>query len=141
MARSFAQQMQDVIDNRRAVSRKVFAAVNIQLAEKIITRTPVDTGRARGNWNATIDQPDDKTGSGSESSALSGARSTAAKIQPGQTFYLVNGLPYIRKLEYGGYGDGPKTVGGFSKQAPAGMIRVTAEEFRAAVREALRREQ
>jgi hypothetical protein len=63
--------------------------------------------------------------------------------------YIFNNTPYIQKLEYGGYGkydengnliqpsNGPKTVNGYSLQAPHGMIgRVLSQAeriFQAAV--------
>jgi lysozyme family protein len=48
--------------------------------------------------------------------------------------YLTNSLPYAMTIEYGGYPNPPKnptgkTIGGFSTQAPAGVVRVTAEEM------------
>jgi hypothetical protein len=65
------------------------------------------------------------------------------------TICIFNNTPYIAKLEYGGYGkydeagnliqpsNGPKTVNGFSRQAPQGMVgKVMAQAgqiFRAAV--------
>jgi hypothetical protein len=45
-------------------------------------------------------------------------------------FTLANNLPYANVIEYGGYqGDGPNTVGGFSKQAPQGVVRVNVLRF------------
>ena len=45
----------------------------------------------------------------------------------GATIYLVNNLPYAVRLEYG-----------WSKQAPAGMVRITAAEFQSIVDDAAR---
>ena len=47
-----------------------------------------------------------------------------------ESIYISNNLPYIATLEYGGYPNPPKsgsgkTVNGFSKQAPKGMVGVT----------------
>lgn len=105
----------------------------------IVLKTPVAEefgGRARANWFPSLDAPSsnittktDPTGS----SAIAAARPLAEKAA-GRVFYLTNNLPYIRHLEYGLYGtpqgsaNGPKTIGGFSKQAPAGMVRVTINE-------------
>jgi hypothetical protein len=56
-------------------------------------------------------------------------------ISQGSVF-IVNNLPYIAVLEYGGYPNPPsdpvhgKTIGGYSKQAPQGMVRVTAVELK-----------
>lgn len=145
MPLSFEQQIKRIIDNREGVTREIFAASAIQVAEKVITRTPVDEGRARINWNPSINRYDDSTTeekpgeAAATSRATSRATAEASKLQLGDTFTLVNGLPYIRKLEYGGYGSGPKTTGGFSRQAPRGMVRITVDEFNAALREVIRR--
>jgi hypothetical protein len=40
--------------------------------------------------------------------------------------YLTNALPYARRLEYG-----------WSKQAPSGMVRISAMRFAEAVRKAI----
>jgi len=56
-----------------------------------------------------------------------------------QTVWITSSLPYIEVLEYGGYPDPPlrgswnprlrryevKSAGGFSRQAPRGMVRIT----------------
>lgn len=86
--------------------------------------------------------------------AAFGSMSVIAQFVPGKKFYCVNNLPYIRVLEYGGYPLAPKlgtwvktyrtsggktraghyeirSVGGFSKQAPQGMVGVTMKELKA----------
>jgi len=75
-------------------------------------------GRARNNWFATVAMPSekmnksaDKTGQASVKRVNAGAN----KLKAGQTFYLTNNLPYIRRLEYEGW----------SNQAPAGMLRTS----------------
>lgn len=129
MPLSFEQQIKRIIDNREGVTREIFAASAIQVAEKVITRTPVDTGRARGNWNASIDRYDESTSdSRTAQQAQADTRQRASQLQLGDTFTLVNGLPYIRRLEYG-----------YSKQAPRGIVRITVDEFNAALREVIRR--
>lgn len=110
-----------------------------EIGSGIVLKTPVaeeNGGRARGNWLPSLDVPEngvttriDPTGASvlSEIQAL-------AKQASGRIFYLSNNLPYIRHLEYGLYGqppgsaNGPKTIGGYSKQAPAGMVRLTINE-------------
>lgn len=60
-----------------------------------------------------------------------------------ESIFICNNLDYIEKLEYGGFPnppkkDGGKTINGYSKQAPAGMVGVTLANneaiFDAAVR-------
>ena len=115
-----------------------------QVSEAIVMGTPVDQGTAKGNWIPTVNNPSseildvqDKTG-----------KVTMAKVgavtmnAPGNVFYLVNNLKYIRKLEYGLYGTGPgatyKTAGtGYSIQAPQGMVRLNVKNFQAAIRKAV----
>lgn len=111
--------------------RRVFA---FMLYSHIVMRTPVDTGRARGNWNVSASEIDARV------TELKGAQYHSVNDMPNisgdEPIFIANNLYYIRKLEYGGYGlykngkliqvaNGPKTVNGYSKQAPAGMVGVT----------------
>lgn len=106
------------------------------IATGLSFRTPADTGRARANWFPSIDAPvatiTEKTDKGGQQ--VVAATRAIAKQASGRVFYLTNNLPYIRHLEYGLYGkppgsaNGPKTIGGFSKQEPAGMVRTTINE-------------
>lgn len=111
----------------------------MEITNGIVLKTPVAEefgGRARGNWFPSLDAPSntvstrvDPTGA----TAIAAAQGVANQAA-GRVFYLSNNLPYIRHLEYGLYGNpqgsanGPKTIGGFSKQAPAGMVRITINE-------------
>jgi hypothetical protein len=111
----------------------------------VIEKTPVDTGAARGNWQLGYDVMPQGTVTVKDTSRGSAAPALAAKMdQPiiGRTLYLVNNLPYIGVLEYGGYPNPPKggegkTAGGFSRQAPAGMVRITVSEISERVREGI----
>lgn len=126
---SFESEIARIIKNREQVTREIFAASALQITEKVITRTPVDTGRARGNWNASINSADESVDQGAtQSTAQGNAASTAGGLSLGDTFYLTNGLPYISRLEYG-----------YSGQAPSGMLRLTVDEFNAALREIVNR--
>lgn len=143
---SFASDMQAFIKKTGGNADKAVRAVCLEVSKDIILATPVDTGRARGNWQANIGSPDlsvnestDKSGAGS----IAKAEATSVN-SPGNIYYLTNNLPYIRTLEYGLYGTGPgvtdKTKGtGFSIQAPSGMVRVAIARLRAGIREAISR--
>jgi hypothetical protein len=104
----------------------------------VIIRTPVDQGRARGNWIASVGSYGraatiDKDKNGIKTVAQMGDKvlSTLA----GGIVYMVNNVAYIKYLEYG-RGDGKPG----SSQAPRGMVRITLVEyqnyFNKAVREA-----
>lgn len=115
---------------------KVVRKVCLDLSSNIVLKTPVDTGRARANWQMTIGQP----ASGTVEAFDKRGRSTIAagreaiKQAPGNVFWITNNLPYIRVLEYGLYNDGPNTIGGFSKKAPNGMVRISIRELESALR-------
>lgn len=105
--------------------RKTYA---FALYTSIVKKTPVDTGRARGNWNITVGH-DDTTASTRTKPQFKDVEEVP-KVEGDETIYISNNLPYITKLEYGGYPNPPKggkgkTINGYSKQAPEGMVGVT----------------
>lgn len=91
--------------------QKVVLAVD----SAIVLSTPVDTGRARGNWLPSINTPReeklvdnfDLTGSKS----IAEAQSVSDKVIAGNTVYISNNLEYIGALN-----------DGHSQQAPAGFV-------------------
>lgn len=121
----------------------IFKDVVINIGESVIRISPVDTGLFRGNWQLTIDNETsgelsrlDPSGTGALASIVGRANSLTA----GQVAYILNHLEYGYDLEYGTY-NGPTakvTPEGFSRQAPEGMVRITAREFIPIVEEAIR---
>ena len=117
----------------------VVRKVLYDVSTAIIMRTPVDTGRLRGNWQFGVDSiPSGETGNVSPPnfSAQIGAATA------GHTYYIVNNLPYAAVIEYGQYPNPPKggsgkTSGGYSTQAPQGMVRITVVEYEKYLREAV----
>ena len=102
--------------------RDVLQATALKLLGRIIKRTPVDTGRARGNWQVGINtRPPGSTldvdKSGRSTEASGGRNISRAKVS--DRISIVNNLPYINVLEMGDH----------SSQAPNGMVRVTVTEF------------
>ena len=99
----------------------------IELFSSVVKGTPVDTGRARGNWQCTIGSPannqveaTDKSGAGVITDVVS-----TVPAKSGAVVWLTNNVPYIQKLEYGS-----------SKQAPAGMVRINIQRFASILRSA-----
>jgi hypothetical protein len=119
-----------ILDKAKNNASQVARAVALELEGRVVQKSPVDSGRLRGNWNIGIngvnlkEYPTDKSGSEANSRAI-GALSN---FKLGDSIFITNNLPYTHKLEFGLYGDGPKTVGGYSKQAPHGFIRITYQE-------------
>lgn len=111
---SFASDLEDIADKMMTDVDEVRQAVAIELFGAVINDTPVDTGRAQGNWQTTMAAPaqGDTPQTGS-TVAMQQVRSVVAKSSLEDDVYLTNNLPYIEALEYG-----------HSKlQAPAGMVR------------------
>jgi hypothetical protein len=120
-----AEKMGDSVEN-------VAAATFIELFSSVIKDTPVDVGRLRGNWQTTKNSP-----AQSEIQRIGGAGPIAeahAVVRKPDLYYLTNNLPYAEKVEFGGYGAGPKTVGGFSIKAPRGMVRINVKRLKSILR-------
>lgn len=115
----------------------------------VVKRTPVDTGRARGAWQIGINSPNDSNtsldpgivGSPGGKSVTRGA-SALTKLKPFEVVFLTNNVSYILILEQGGFvpqDPGPSkdkrpgrfgrilVKGGYSVQAPNGMVDVTIQ--------------
>ncbi|MCO1337103.1 hypothetical protein MO867_22525, partial [Microbulbifer sp. OS29] len=120
----FSASIKQFNEDALAEADRLYRATNIELFNSVIRDTPVDTGRARGNWQTT-------TGDLAQSSSLrldrSGAEAQAEVIQKvgglDKVNYLTNNLPYIQPLEYG-----------HSKQAPAGMVRRNVLRIKSIIR-------
>lgn len=98
--------------------------VLLEVHGRLIRRTPVDTGRARGNWNVGVNQidrsvADENMDPSGRTSIQVGQATILADFKAGDVGYVTNGLPYIPALEDGS-----------SQQAPEGMVKVTAAEVR-----------
>lgn len=93
----------------------------------IVRRTPVDTGRARGNWfvsfgDAGVEVSTSVDKNGQVTIQSGGAViATYRQVDDMENIVIYNNLPYIVRLE-----------NGHSKQqAPAGMVEVTVTEIQA----------
>lgn len=98
----------------------------------LILLTPVDTGRARASWNVWVGSPEIEFPAPGKYSTPTPQNLTEglSSLGPYQEVWITSSLPYIRVLEYGEYPNPPAggeglVAGGFSKQAPSGMVRVT----------------
>lgn len=85
-------------------------------------------GRFRGNWLVAVGSPligeiDRVDPSGNET--LSAARASLQAFIAGTPIFIQNNLPYGPRLEYESW----------SKQAPAGMVRITVAEFQDIVKQ------
>lgn len=121
---SFALKLDKWMDGTEETAERAVAKLTVQAFQGIVTKTPVDTGRARGNWNLSSGSPDTETDESATSSRsamqVKKAKSVASvAVRVGKDIYITNNLPYIRRLEYG-----------HSQQSEA-MVRRTMSEIRA----------
>jgi hypothetical protein len=142
-------------DQIRDKSTQLQQAFNVSLQEcsllmcnAIINGTPVDTGALRANWFPSFESVTHQTidydgAAGAAQVSYERAQQAIGDFTMGKRFFFSNSLPYAAVVEYGMYPDPPanpgknadgetKTVGGFSRQAPAGMVRLNVEKFREA---------
>lgn len=113
----FSKQVEAFVKAAEGRANEVVRKAALGILANVVTASPVDTGRFRGNWQVGIgDRPagtldsEDKEGSGTVS--REGAKLEGVAV--GETIYITNNLPYARRLEFG-----------WSAQAPKGMVRTT----------------
>lgn len=131
---SFSLDVRAFVEKTKKNNETVMRQVSLKLFSAIIKASPVDTGRFRMNWQAasgTAPAVGVKNGVDPSGSKAIGQMTGVVMRDPNwYEFTLANNLPYAPVIEYGGYpGDGPNTVGGFSKQAPQGVVRVNVLRF------------
>lgn len=100
-----AKALNEADKEKRAICSALFRSV--------VMDTPVDSGRLRGNWQISPNNPkrgtierNDKGGGSTISAELRNLGKLA------DTVYMTNNLPYAQRIEYG-----------YSKTHPAGMVR------------------
>lgn len=132
----------------------VVKRVALNLFERIVKKTPVDTGRARASWNISIGEPvfaiapEDGAPPMTEADIRAKAsRMLAASRRLTEPIWITNNLPYIGVLEFGGYPKPVKfgsrlkkkyrhgvvkyevrSIDGYSVKAPHGMVAISIEE-------------
>lgn len=94
-------------------------ATLMKLNELVVKRTPVDTGRARGGWTASLGAISLNLGTVDKNGTKTISKCNAvAQKAPSNIYYLSNNVSYIGFLELGS-----------SKQAPSGMLRKSIKEI------------
>ena len=119
-----ARRMEILADGVEQNTNDVVRKCALVVDQSLVMGTPVDTGRARSNWIASIGTATEgirdpyyagkRLGVGetaNASAAMAQAQQVFAKRQIGQEIHIVNNLPYIESLD-----------GGHSTQASPGMI-------------------
>lgn len=128
----FSRKLNRIIEQRKATMFNAFRAALFRTGQQVITMSPVMSGRFKGNWLYSYDDPDTSTSnmvdlSGQE--RIGALNKTLSEIESHTVFYMTNSLPYAFRLEYEGW----------SKNVPDGMVRVSFQGFNAKLQEELRR--
>jgi len=104
-------------DEVRLTHRKICQAVALDIDRRLVLATPVDTGRARSNWLASVGAPRrDEVPARDAGSAIAEAAGVIAAAPEFPLIYLSNNLPYIQRLNDGS-----------SKQAPAAFVETAID--------------
>lgn len=139
---SFSVQLQQFADKTKQRSNDIVGRVTVGLAQRLDERSPVGDatywthpapkgyvgGRFRGNWQLGVNViPARETGridpSGGET--LSTIIASVPAQPAGTVMYLANNVPYAQRIEEG-----------WSRQAPTGLVGITAMEFQQVVDQA-----
>ena len=123
-ANEFTLELKNFGKVTREQATTIFQKIALELDSAVVFGTPVDEGRARGNWYPSLNAPSnevdlnstDKSGS----KAVAAINSLVSTVKIGDTFWLTNNLPYILPLE-----------NGHSKQAPEGMVDINLNRIQA----------
>lgn len=125
-ARGFATQIDREFDGAMDQWNLIMRRTALDALTRIVLKTPVDTGRARGNWFVQIGGAGDMVTettdkAGGPTIALGDAVIGSYRQRDDlPVISIYNNLPYINRLEHG-----------WSKQAPNGMVSVTVAELTA----------
>lgn len=113
--------MDDLDAFLRSATLEATKKVAMELLSRVVMKSPVDTGRFRGNWTVSLNAPDISVTDGVDPSGgatIARGSSVITGMREPQVVYVSNNLPYAQRLEEGS-----------SKQAPAGMVAVTLAEL------------
>ncbi len=111
-----AEMRRWALKNMPLIGQKIHAAVTEAVYIGIVQKTPVLTGRARGNWIPSLSAPSEEVGDHLNAGvSLTGVPATSQEREAGkaikkkleavplgsQTSYVANNLDYISRLEDG----------------------------------------
>jgi len=110
--------------------------ITLDALQQLISRTPVESGNARFNWQITVGNPATGTLSYNKDQVIWADKTNVPSLEvggliplgretpeitrasPNETIFITNNVDYIKRLEDGS-----------SHQAPAGMLAVTVESL------------
>lgn len=132
---TFAVQLQNFADKTARQADDLVGLITVKIAQRLDERSPVGDGaywkhsppkgyvggRFRGNWQLGVGTiPSGETGriDPGGSATVEAIIGAVPEQAAGTIMYLTNNVPYAQKLE-----------DGWSRQAPTGLVALTAMEF------------
>jgi hypothetical protein len=123
---TFAEQIKAFTAKAEAAANHSARNIIGDIADELIFRTPVDTGRARANWQLSINQINKKVSPNTFDPDGDATSNKLYSLIPenvlGLSIYIANSVPYIFDLE-----------NGKSRQSPNGMLKLTRLRFRSLI--------
>lgn len=129
-AQLFRQKIKEWRDATQAQLAGIARQTCMEMAQRTVLATPVDTGFLRGSWQPSINDPSGDGGDLDPSGAQTVARvaTVANEVRPGDRFYMMNNASYARLVENGtSKMAGRFYVQGVVKQFEAVVDQVAAE--------------
>ncbi|MCW2309724.1 HK97 gp10 family phage protein [Rhodobium gokarnense] len=114
LEREFVEEVEDKLT-------LVLQKIAMETLSRVVLRTPVDSGRARGSWVVSLESPTDEVPAGVDpggAATINRGSSIITGLHEPKVTYVQSNLPYINRLE-----------NGWSGQAPNGMVAVTVAEI------------
>ena len=138
----FGDQIRRIAEKKGVEAEEIVKGLYGDAVLDVVSTTPVDSGFAKGSWVPSInaassDLPQEEDPNGNIINQK--LESVKSQFKNGDTLFLVSNAPYMEKLEYGGYSQGPNstdktTSNGYSTQAPNGMVRLAVRQILKKVR-------
>lgn len=129
--RGFGKRMKTLSNAVGKNADKLVRKVALAVDAAVVLATPVDTGRARSNWQVDLNTepsgtlPEPVTPQEGVNRSLNEAKEKAAAYKTGDVIHITNNLTYIGRLNEG-----------WSAQAPAGFVEEAALAGAATVKDA-----
>jgi len=140
----FGEQIRRIAEKKGVETNQILRSTGLEALTGIIEKMPRKSGFAVGSVVASLNSPsselpDREDTSNGGQDTINAESPVIQDMEIGDTLYIVSNAPYMEKLEYGGYSQGPystdkTTSSGYSIQAPQGMFRLTAREILAGLR-------
>ena len=118
---SFGAQLRRFSDKTKAKMDMAVRKIVLDVFSNVIHMSPVDEGRFKGNWLPAIGSAPAGTVETLDPDGnivIAKVQGVVGEIKAGDVIYMVNNLPYAKRLEEG-----------YSGQAPAGMVALTVQRF------------